>query len=360
MNQAVLQEFLAREYFSNSVQDYVTALSVFFGVIIALRLFKVVVIRRLHKLAEKTATDIDDFLIGLLRHMGPLVYFFVALYLATRSLVVTESVSKVLHIVFVGIITIKVIQLIQEAATFFLNKWAQREQDPTDAVAVKNIIQVLRVALWAIGVIFVLDNLGVNVSSVVAGLGIGGIAVALAAQTVLGDTFSSFAIFMDKPFKVGDFIIVGDLLGTVEHVGFKTTRIRSLHGEQLIFSNTDLTNSRVRNYKRMETRRILFKIGVIYQTSTEKVKKIPSMIEKIVKEHELTKFDRAHFQSYGDFALIFEIVYYVLSPDYNKYMDVQHFINVRIKEAFEKEGIEFAYPTQQLYVTQVEPSSDVS
>ena len=160
---------------------------------------------------------------------------------------------------------------------------------------------------------------------------------------------------MDKPFKVGDFVIVGDLLGTIEHVGFKTTRIRSLHGELLIFSNSDLTSSRIRNYKQMKTRRIAFEIGVTYQTTTAQVKEIPTIIAQITKEHELAKLDRAHFKAYGDFALIFEIVYFVLTPDYNKYMDVQQYINVRLKEEFEKRGISFAYPTQQLYVTKVQP-----
>jgi len=356
MDKVLIQEWLSKEYFQNSVQNYLVALAVFFGVILAIRILKVVVIHQLHLWAKKTATDIDDFLIGLLkRYIGPLVYFFLSLYLATRSLSLTPSIEQVLQVLFVVILTIKVIQVLQEMIVFFLNKWAAREKDPTDVVAVKNIAQIIRIALWAVGLIFVLDNLGINVTSVVAGLGIGGVAVALAAQSVLGDAFSSFAIFMDKPFKVGDFIIVGDLLGTVEHVGFKTTRIRSLHGEQLIFSNSDLTSSRVRNYKRMDTRRILFKVGVIYQTPTEKVKTIPGMIENVIKEHELTKFDRAHFQNFGDFALIFEVVYFVLTPDYNKYMDVQHFINVRVKEEFEKAGIEFAYPTQQLYVTQAGP-----
>ena len=203
--------------------------------------------------------------------------------------------------------------------------------------------------------LFIFDNLGVNITAFVASLGIGGVAVALAAQSVLGDGFSSFAIFMDKPFQVGDFIIVGDLLGTVEHVGFKTTRIRSLGGEQLIFSNSDLTSSRIKNYKRMQERRVVFSLGVIYQTPVEKVKAIPPMIKRVVEDHPHARFDRAHFKSFGDFALIYEVVYYVLRPDYNTYMDLQQSMNFRLIEEFQKAGIEFAYPTQQLYVTTSEP-----
>jgi small-conductance mechanosensitive channel len=148
---------------------------------------------------------------------------------------------------------------------------------------------------------------------------------------------------------------VGDLLGTVEHVGFKTTRIRSLGGEQLVFSNSDLTSSRIKNYKRMRERRVVFSLGVIYQTSVEKVKALPPMIKRVIEEHQNARFDRAHFQSFGDFALIFETVFYVLSPDYNVYMDLQQSINFRLMEEFQEAGIEFAYPTQQLYVTKSEP-----
>lgn len=165
---------------------------------------------------------------------------------------------------------------------------------------------------------------------------------------------------MDKPFQVGDFIIVGDLLGTVEHVGFKTTRLLSLGGEQLIFSNSDLTSSRIKNYKRMKERRVAFSLRVVYQTPVEKVKAIPPMIKRVIEEHQHARFDRAHFKSFGDFALIYEVVYYALRPDYGTYMDLQQSMNYRLIEEFQKAGIEFAYPTQQLYVTTNEPTSSTS
>ena len=219
----------------------------------------------------------------------------------------------------------------------------------------ENMAWLARLMIWAATLLFVFDNLGINITAFVASLGIGGVAIALAAQSVLGDAFSSFAIFMDKPFQVGDFIIVGDLLGTVENVGFKTTRIRSLGGEQLIFSNSDLTSSRIKNYKRMRERRIVFSVGVVYQTPVEKVKAISPMIKRVIDEHQNARFDRAHFKSFGDFALIYEVVFYVLRPDYNTYMDVQQSINFRLMEEFQKAELEFAYPTQQLYVTTNEP-----
>ena len=196
-----------------------------------------------------------------------------------------------------------------------------------------------------------MDNLGIKISALVAGLGIGGIAIALAAQTVLGDLFSCFIIFFDRPFVIGDFIVIGEFKGTVDHVGLKTTRLISLGGEQLIFSNTDLTNSRIRNYKRMDRRRIVFQLGVTYQTTLMQLKKIPQIIEEIITQIPDATFDRTHFASYGDFSLNFEIVYYVNDRDYNKYMVIQQEINFKIKEAFEKEGIEFAYPTQTVFLS---------
>jgi small-conductance mechanosensitive channel len=149
---------------------------------------------------------------------------------------------------------------------------------------------------------------------------------------------------------LGDFIIIGEYLGTVEYIGIKTTRIRSLSGEQLVFSNTDLTDSRVRNYKRMAKRRVSFRFGVTYQTPLDKLKEIPKIVENIIKNIDDTIFDRTHFVSYGDFSLIFEVVYYILGSDYNKYMDIQQKINLGIKEEFEKLNVEFAYPTQTIYL----------
>ncbi|MDP2942472.1 MAG: mechanosensitive ion channel family protein, partial [Candidatus Omnitrophota bacterium] len=213
---------------------------------------------------------------------------------------------------------------------------------------------VVKVLIWGGAIILFLDNLGFKISAIIAGLGIGGVAVALAAQAILKDLFSYFSIIFDQPFKIGDFIIVGDLMGTIEYIGIKTTRIRSLGGEMLIFSNSDLTDSRLRNYRLMEKRRVVFKLGVVYETSRERLKEIPKIIENSIKNVKDTMFDRAHFFSYGDFSLIFEIVYYVVGADYNKYMDIQQEINFAIKEEFERKGIEFAFPTQTLYVNKTE------
>jgi MscS family membrane protein len=214
-----------------------------------------------------------------------------------------------------------------------------------------DLIQLFaRVVVWSIAFLLILNNLGFDVTALVAGLGIGGIAIALAAQNILGDLFASLAIVLDQPFVVGDAVDLGDKTGTVERIGIKTTRIRSLSGEELIVSNADLLASRIHNYKRMAERRVVFTIGVTYQTPADKAEKLPGTLRAIVENQDLVRFDRAHFRSYGDFALIYEVVYWVLSPDYNVYMDIQQRINFAIYRQLQDEGVEFAYPTQTVYL----------
>jgi small-conductance mechanosensitive channel len=200
--------------------------------------------------------------------------------------------------------------------------------------------------------LLVLDNLGVNITALVAGLGVGGVAVALAVQTILSDLLSSLSIALDKPFVIGDFLMVGDMLGSVEYVGLKTTRLRSLSGEQLVFSNTDLLGSRIRNFGRMYERRVAFNLGVTYQTTREQIRKVPAIIREAIETQDRTRFDRSHFKEYGAYSLNFESVYYINGPDYNQYMDIQQAINLTIHEGFEREGIDFAYPTQTLVLQQ--------
>ena len=208
----------------------------------------------------------------------------------------------------------------------------------------------VRLAAWSLIGLLLLSNLGFDITALVAGLGIGGIAVALALQNILGDVFASLSIVLDKPFVVGDFIIVDEVLGTVEYVGLKTTRLRSLSGEQIVMSNTDLLNSRIRNYKRMAERRVIFSFGVVYQTPPAKLERIPQIARQCIEACQGTRFDRAHFQSFGDSGLLFEVVYYVLSAEYNVYMDIQQAVNLTLVRTFAAEGIEFAYPTRTIYM----------
>jgi small-conductance mechanosensitive channel len=350
-------EYLAYEVLGNPVHAWATAVAVFMAVILVARIAVLVVMNNLKQLAAKTSGRWDDFLIELLqRRIGFWVYFFTGLYLASRSLVLPDSIHIAIRALFVGWLCFKAVWILQELLGLLVSYRLTRDsqQNPAAAAMVKNIQMLLQAVLWVVALLFVLNNLGVNISAAVAGLGIGGVAVALAAQVILGDAFSSFAIYLDKPFEVGDFVIVGDMMGTVEYIGFKTTRIRSLGGEQLVFANSDLTSSRIRNYKRMNERRVVFEFGVVYQTTSEQMRLILDAIKEIVKGIELTRLDRVHFKRFGDFALTFEVVYFVLSADYNLYMDIQQKINLGLMDAFAKHGIQFAYPTQQLYVTQVE------
>lgn len=216
----------------------------------------------------------------------------------------------------------------------------------------------LQVLIWSITTLLILDNLGVNITALVAGLGVGGIAIGLAAQNVLSDLFASLSIVFDRPFVPGDFIVFGDFMGTVEKTGLKTTRVRSLSGEQIVVSNADLLSSRIRNFKQMYRRRVVFKLGIVYDTPVEKLRKVSALLKEIISVRAGVEFDRAHFASYGDFSLNFEIVFYVLSPDYNKYMDIQQDINLAIFETFAQEGIEFAFPTQTTVVRN-KPTSGV-
>lgn len=345
--------WMSKEMLGNPMSSFVVASVALVLVTIAMWIVKTVIISRLNAWAKQTTTDVDDFVIGLLNQVGLGTYLLVSVYIASQSLILPGSITRILHLLFVVVLTFKVIQVLQQALQFFLGKWMGRTEteDPTATVAAKNLGIIVKVVLWIGGVMFLLDNLGIDVTAAIAGLGITGIAVALAAQTLLKDTFAAFCIFIDKPFKVGDAISVDDLVGTIEYVGFKTTRVRSLGGEQLIFPNSQLTDNRVRNFKRMEQRRIVFKIGVIYQTPADKVREIPVILKQIIDSTPDTKFDRAHFLNYGDFALIYEVVYFVLKPDYLVYANAQQEINFRLMDEFAKRGIEFAYPTQQIFVT---------
>jgi small-conductance mechanosensitive channel len=344
-------EILQQTFFQNRVMDYLISVAVFLAGILAIKIIKGIFLHRLKAWSEKTTTTIDDFLIRIIEKKLIPLFYFGLLYLAIKTLTLSPSVLRILDISGLVVLTYFSLRLILELINYSLQTyWIKKEVDPARQQSIKGIFPIIRVIVWGIGVTFLLDNLGFKISTIVAGLGIGGIAVALAAQAILGDLFSYFVIFFDKPFELGDFIIVGDFLGTIEHIGIKTTKVRSLSGEQLVFANTDLTNSRIRNYKRMDKRRVVFKLGLIYQTTTGQLKEIPGIIKNIIVNIRDTAFDRAHFFSYGDFSLDFEVVYYVLSSDYNIYMDIQQEINFTIREEFEKRGIEFAYPTQTLYI----------
>ena len=347
----MFQDIIERAYLGNRIVDYLIFVGLFFAAFGMIKIFQHFILRRLKKWAEKTATTIDDFLLRIIQRLILPLAYFGAFYLSVNTLSLHPLLKKIIDIIGMAILMVFAARLALSLIGYGFNLYfTKRGKDVASDRSLTGILAVLKVVVWALAIVVFLDNLGFKISAIIAGLGIGGIAIALAAQAILGDLFSYFSILFDRPFEVGDFIILDQYLGTIEHIGIKTTRIRSLGGEQVILSNTDLTSSRVRNYKRMGKRRVVFKLGVTYQTSLEQLKVMPGIIEKVIKDVKDTTFDRAHFFSYGDFSLVFEVVYYVMSRDYNKYMDIQQEINFAIKKEFEARDFEFAYPTQTLYL----------
>lgn len=335
----------------NSLLAWAVAAAVAVGAYAALSLGKRLLLRNLGRLTAKTETVIDDLLVAVLRSTRQFTLVLVALWLGSRPLEL-GSAESVLDLIILFAVALQVAlwanRLVSEYIVYFSN--THRDEDPGMVSALQGLSFVARLIIWSLAVLLVVENLGYDVTALVAGLGIGGVAIALAVQNILGDLFASLSIILDKPFMVKDFIIVGDLLGEVEKIGIKTTRLRSLSGEQLIFSNSDLLNSRIRNFKRMYERRVPFTFGVVYQSSPDQLESIPGTVRDIVEGVANTRFDRAHFKAFGASSYDFEVVYYVLSPDYNEYMDIQQAINLGLCRAFQEQGIEFAYPTQTLYL----------
>jgi len=348
--------FLETTYFGNSGQAWLSALGVAVLICAGMWVLKAVLLRHFSGLAARTKTSVDDLMVHILRGTRSFFAIILALYAASQILTLSDKLAHLVPKVVVLGVLLQVGFWGNRALGFAMERYARARmaQDPGGATTTAALIFVGRLLLWTLVLLLALDNFGVRITTLLAGLGIGGIAVALAVQNILGDLFASMSIVLDQPFVLGDFIVVGDLMGNVEHIGIKTTRIRSLSGEQLVFSNADLLQSRIRNYKRMQERRIVFSLGVVYQTPAEKLARIPGMVRAIIEQQEQTRFDRAHFKNYGDFALGFEIVYWVTNPDYNVYMDIQQSINLAIYSAFAREGIEFAYPTQMVYVAKEE------
>ncbi len=343
---------LDQVYVGNSLLKWVIALAAGLAIYVALAVLRRMVGSRLKTLANRTTTDIDDFVADLVQvRTKKILFLALAVYGASLFLVLSPDVKRViLGAVFVFLF-LQVGLWGNGIIRFLVTRRAAKDgEDGLNLEAYSVITWIAKAALWTIVVLLALNNLGIEITALVAGLGISGIAVALAVQNILGDLFASLSIIMDRPFVIGDFIIVDDLMGTVEHVGLKTTRVLSLSGEQIVFSNTDLLESRIRNFRLMNERRVLFTLGMTYQTPADKLERIPGMIREIIEVQKQVRFDRAHFSTFGDFSLNFEIVYWVLDRDYALYMNIQQEINLALYRKFEEEQIEFAYPTQTLFV----------
>ncbi|MBI5245738.1 MAG: mechanosensitive ion channel [Elusimicrobia bacterium] len=351
-------EFLQNVYFGNAVSAYILAATTF---VVSLGLFLIgrkVLIGRLRALAQMTETDLDDIAVEILEKVRSPECYLVAFYFATRPLDMHFKVDRALHVVVVIAVAYRIVTMIQAAVAYLVKRTiladgadvAHQDTAKTVTVAAQGII--------AIGAaLFVLSNLGFNVTSMVAGLGIGGIAVALAAQAVLGDLFSAMAIYLDKPFVVGDTIKVGDVAGTVEHIGVKTTRVRSISGEMLVFPNSALTSSRIQNFKELTERRSLLAFSVPADTHPSILKKIPGHGRAAVGKAKDARLERAHLVGVRDGGLEFELVFYVRGTDYNAYMDAQETVLLDLLENLRVEGVVLTGPARRVTAHTPAPSA---
>ncbi|MGM0576427.1 MAG: mechanosensitive ion channel family protein [Myxococcota bacterium] len=352
------EQLLQRKWQGNPVLDWALALAVFLVGAVVLRLLGGLVIRRLERVASHTSTDVDDAFVYALQRTR---WFFWAALSLLLALIPLDLPAPVVGTIRTIVVVVALFQagfwasgLIRYQTRRYVR--SRGETHPGSLTGVNMVSLAVRVVAWAILLLVALANMGVNITALIAGLGVGGIAIALAVQSILGDLFASVSILLDKPFVVGEFIIVGEFLGTVEKVGVKTTHIRSLNGELLVFSNADLLQSRIRNYARMAERRSLFHFAIPYGTDHDKVARVPGMVREIVEEIDGTRFDRTHLKEFGDYALVFEAVYFLLDPDYAHYMDVQQRVNLEILRRFQAEGIRMAWPAREIVLHQAAPA----
>lgn len=336
----------------NPVRAWVTSGVMFLALVFIAYFLRWIIVARVSRIAERTTTRWDDSLVQVVKRIRIWLIAPLLLLIATRALVIPDNIDKFIRIIAVACVAIQLflslLVLIDGAILLIVSRFRNEkgEPDPTINSSV-GVLRVMLVGLLGVLVVLLaLDNLNVSITPMLTGLGIGGIAVALAVQNILGDLFGSLTIILDKPFVVGDAISVGNQSGVVERIGIKTTRVRATSGEQLVFANSDLLTSRIQNFKRMDERRVAFAFGVAYETPTEKLKRIPEIVRAIATEQPSIRFDRCHFKTLGAYSLDFEVVYFVTSPDYLLFMNTQQTINLTLLERFAAEGIEFAYPTQ--------------
>jgi len=342
---------LHTQVLGNEALRWLIAVAVALVVYFALRILRGFVRSRLKVVAARTRLAFDDVLVETIGGTHTFTIVGAALYLGSLGVAFGGRVHEYLARGFVLVLLIQLALWANHALRAVLERYRQDESlGAGRRTGLAAIGFVGRLVLYTLVFLLVMENLGIHVNTLLAGLGISSLAVALALQNILGDLFASLSIVFDKPFEIGDFIIVDPHLGTVEHVGLRTTRVRSLSGEQLVFPNNDLIRSRIRNYKRMAERRVVFSFGVLYQTPPETVERIPGMVREIIESQEKVRYDRAHFKEFGASSLDFEVVYWVLDPDYNLYMDIQQAINLALMRAFEPLGVEFAFPTRTVYL----------
>lgn len=345
-----LNEILSIPVLGNDLRTYVIAAIVLAGIFLFFKFLFLILFRRLEKYAKKTKTDIDDAVVLLIQKHRWLLFVVFALFYIELILELPETVETVIA----GLFNITVVILVVRVANYWVDytteKHVKGKKNSAEQFSIRFIGKAIKILSWVFGVLFLISSFGYNISSLVAGLGIGGLAVALAVQNILGDLISCISIYLDKPFRVGDYIVIENQMGTVKSIGLKTTRITSLQGEEIVISNKRLTETDINNYGRMRKRRVVIPLGVTYGTPLVKMKKIPAQLKKIIDSVSDATFDRAHFKTFGDFSKTFELVFYVDSKDYYTYMNRLQEVNHKIQKHFEKSKIEFAFPTQTLYL----------
>ncbi|NNK49577.1 MAG: mechanosensitive ion channel family protein [Gemmatimonadetes bacterium] len=350
--------FFDQFIWGNSVGTWLTALAVALATWGILRALTPRIIRRAKALSKSTSTYVDDAVVAAANATRDFFYAFVGLYAAVRFVELPGNVDSVFGQVLVSALLIQVGFWLVAGYRSFLSgaRDARYPDDPEVATSFHLIQLVGAVVIWSLVFVFVLQAWGVNVTALITGLGIGGIAIALAVQSILADLFASLSIIFDKPFVVGDYLTIDDYRGTVEEIGLKTTQLRSVSGEQLVFSNSDLLRSRIRNYGRMVERRGDFNFGIVYETDPDVVARVPGWVEEIIAAQPMTRFDRCHFKTLGQWALEFDAVYYMTVPDYKVFMGVQQSVNLALMRKLAAEGVGFAYPTQLHYERRIDDS----
>lgn len=361
MNTSTLPEGTAARLLDIAPSELLLAVAASLAVYLLMTVALRVALKRLGKLAPHTSNRIDDSLLEVLGSTSQALIVLVALLVGLGLLELPPIWSSAVSQLWFVVLALQIALWANRAVTIGVQRHALRDAAvvagtggaaaaaPLTAAATL-LSWGLRTLVWSVLLLAMLSNLGVDITAFVASLGVGGIAIALAAQNVLGDLFASVAIAVDKPFEVGDFIVMGSVAGTVELVGVKTTRIRSLGGEQIVIGNTELLKQTVSNYKRLRERRIVFGFGVTYGTTADQAEAIPALVRRIVEESERLRFDRAHFKGFGESSLDYEVVYIVRDPGYAVYMDEQQRINLALMRELAELGVDFAFPTRTVHV----------
>jgi small-conductance mechanosensitive channel len=336
---------------ASSPRDWAVGAAIASGVALVLYALRTVLARRLQRLALSTSTVVDDIAVEVLRKTRWYLIIALALLAGSLALTLPPGAGSLIHRATAIAVLLQLAVWGNTLVAHWLHRWANRRagDDKVGEATLRAIAFAAKGLVWALILVLALRNvLDYDITALLTGLGIGGIAIALAVQNVLGDLFAALSIVLDRPFELGDTIAVDTFTGTVEHVGLKTTRLRAVTGEQVIFSNADLLKSRVRNLRRMQERRALVTLGIPYDTPPDRVADLPAILRRCVEGHPAARFDRAHFARFAESWLEFELAYFVRSPEFGVFMDTQQAVNLAILRAFAQEQIGFAFPTRTI------------